>query len=207
MIGLVGAQRVGKTTLACKFAQEQRMHFVETRTSQVMAEMGLDPRITYPLDVRLQAQNRILDALEEQYVAATAEHRYWITDRTPIDTATYMLADVTRDMPIGMSDGICSYVQRCIDVANRHFAVLVLVQPGIAPVDEQGKALAIPAFQEHFNSLAFGLLMDERLLQRHYFIRRSFVSMPDRMASLFAAVAGSLESWKQTLAASEMVAH
>lgn len=183
------------------------MHFLETRTSSVMADMGLDPRLSYSLDVRLRAQNAILDALVAQYQAADRDHKMWITDRTPIDTAVYMLTDVQRDCLMRQSDEVEAYVQRCIDVANNHFSVLVLVQPGIKAVDAEGKALAIPAYQEHFNHTAFGMLMDNRLRQQHYFIPRQFISLAERRLSLFNAAGNALESWRRTLAASELVMH
>lgn len=209
MIGLVGAHRVGKTTLAREFAKEQRIAFLQTNTSAIFKAVGMDPKVDYPLSTRIALQHVILEGLVKQYEMAAQKARLWITDRTPLDTAAYMLADVTRENCAGegLSDTVVSYVEECIKVTNRFFGVLVLVQPGIEPVEEEGKAPAVPAYQEHFNHLAFGLLMDERLNQRHFFIKRHITDLEERKASLFNAVSASVDSWKQTLAASPLVAH
>ena len=211
MIGLVGANGVGKTTLARAFGAEQRIPVLETSTSAVYKAIGYRPDVDYPLEVRLAIQIVILDAITKQYEAISKKHDIWITDRTPIDLATYMLADVQRtgcaENP-SLNDGITRYVEQCFDLANRFFGVMVLVQPGIVTdVEREGKAPSHRAYQEHFNHLAFGLLMDQRMRGRHFFLKRENTDLKGRCTSLFNAVTASLQKHKELMAMVEPTQH
>jgi hypothetical protein len=210
MIGLVGANGVGKTTLAREFAIEQKIGFLETSTTAMLTAVGIDPAADYDLGTRYAAQVVVLTAMTRQYEAMSRKARVWITDRTPLDLAAYMLADVTRtncDDP-EMIQCVMDYVQNCFDVANRFFGLLVLLQPGIeVPLVREGKANSSPAFQEHFNALAFGLLMDERLRQQHFYIKRHCLALADRKASLFNAMTTSSAAHKQLMQSTMNVAH
>lgn len=192
-IGLTGAQRTGKTTLAQAFAKEQEILFVQTPTSDIFARLGKDPKIEYPIEERLAIQEAILLAFEKLYAKAGENSTVWISDRTPLDLAGYMLADVQRSTLAGNPEVammVNSYVQRCIEATNRWFATVILVQPGIALVEEVGKAPACPAFIEHFNTLQLGLLVDLRLKSKHFAIDRRYTELSDRLE----AVANSYNS-------------
>ena len=92
---LCGAHRTGKTTLAKAFSNYSGMPFVQTGASHVFADMGLDPKVDYPLEVRLDIQKRILESFEKQCSSVKTKH--FITDRTPIDFMAYMMADIQRE--------------------------------------------------------------------------------------------------------------
>jgi len=186
-LALVGAHRTGKSTLARAFAQRNDVPFVQTGATEVFKALGLDPKAEYPIAERISIQAAILSAFEAQWVDAMSRSTFFISDRSPIDLASYLLADVTRQTLAGqplVAEAVNHYVTRCIESANRFFATIVLVQPGIPLVEEEGKAPACPAYMEHLNALQLGLLTDVRLEARNYTIRRSCVDIDLRVQAL-----------------------
>lgn len=200
MIGLSGANGTGKSTLAQAFAQEQEIPFVATSASEVFKRLGLDPAANYPIEVRLMVQEAILTAFEAQYAAATKLSPLWIADRTPIDLASYLLADVQRgnlvDTP-ELAAHVNDYVARCLKAAARHFSIIMLVQPGIeVPMNREGKAPSCTAYMEHLNTIQLGLLCDERNSTRRFSLPRNIVSLEARMQALRRSVATAIETEK-----------
>ncbi|QFZ84545.1 AAA family ATPase [Variovorax paradoxus] len=186
-LALVGAHRTGKSTLARAFAQKHDIPFVQTGATEVFKALGLDPKAEYPIAERIAIQAAILSAFEAQWLDAMARSTFFISDRSPIDLASYLLADVTRQTLTGQPEvakAVNYYVKRCIESANRFFATIVLVQPGIALVEEEGKAPACPAYMEHLNALQLGLLTDSRLESRNYSIRRGYLDLDVRIQCL-----------------------
>lgn len=200
MIGLCGANGTGKSTLAQAFAQEQDIPFVATSASEVFRKLDLDPAADYPLDIRLAVQEAILSTFEAQYAAATKLSPLWIADRTPIDLASYMIADVQRRSLVEepeLAAKVNDYVARCLKSASRHFSVIMLVQPGIkVEMNREGKAPSCAAYMEHLNSIQLGLLCDERSSIRRYSLPRSIITPQGRMQALVRAVAGAIEAEK-----------
>lgn len=186
--GLAGAQRTGKSTLARAFSERTGIPFLETSASKVFAEMGLDPKVDYPFDVRLAIQNRILDAFSRQYREATAD-TVFVSDRTPIDLMAYTLADVQRNtLSPELSAELLQYLRRCIELTNKHFSVLVLVQPGIQLVEERGKAPANEGHMEHINAIARGLIGDERISAENFTIPRGITNLTRRVDAVVRAI-------------------
>lgn len=188
MIGLAGAHRTGKTTLARAYAKKRGLEFVETSASQVFRDMGLDPAAALDFSTRLRVQEEILARFDALY-ATHMRTDMAITDRTPLDMLAYTLADATGDV-VGDEDQarLERYVRKCFEVTNKRFGVLVVVQPGIALVAEEGKAALNNAYIEHLNSLILGLSVDERLKSAHFYIPRSTMDLGDRIGALDFAV-------------------
>lgn len=166
--------------------------------------LGKDPKVEYPIADRIAIQESILHAFERQYIDASKRHEVWIADRTPIDLASYMLADIQRSTLVGspaVAGMVTDYVKRCLETTNRCFATVVLVQPGIALVEEAGKAPCCPAFIEHINALQSGLLLDQRLMVSHYMIPRRIVDLRNRIDSVAQAVEHATNAVKVMCAA------
>lgn len=183
MIGLTGPQRVGKTTLAQAFADASGLPFLATTASGVFEMLDLDPKKEYPIEVRLMVQEVILQMFESQYEEMTRQSPVFITDRTPIDLASYALADVTRATFEGkplVAKAMNDYVQRCLKSASRFFTVVVHVQPGIPLIEAEGKAPACPAYMEHLNALQTGLMHSENNLVRSTEMPRRLTDLQDR---------------------------
>lgn len=209
-VALLGAHRTGKTTLARAFAQKHDIPFVQTGASEVFKALGLDPKAEYPIEQRIAIQAAILHAFEAQWLDACTRTTFFISDRSPLDLASYLISDVTRQTLAGqpeVAEAVVHYVARCIQSANRFFSTIVLVQPGIKPVEEEGKAPACPAYMEHLNSLQFGLMMDERLESRTYYIKRRFLGLEDRVTCVEKCLAAAMDSHQRRVSAGDLTFH
>lgn len=182
-VGLCGSHRTGKTTLARAYAERADMAFIETSTSALFKELGFDPKADYDFATRLYLQRKILEMMNKAYCNAD---RLFITDRTPLDALAYTLADVQR---ANVTDGalikeIAQYQRDCFEVLNRHFAVIMVVQPGIALKDEEGKAPINQAYIDHLNYLILGLTVSEAVKCRHFYMPRHILDLEDRLEAL-----------------------
>ena len=191
MIGLAGSHRTGKTTLAKKYAEFKNLNFVQTSSSAVFKELGFDPKMDYDIKLRIHIQNAILDAAEREYKKAG---NVFISDRTPIDMLAYTMADVQREnMDADSTAMFVDYMNRCFEVSNRHFSLIVIVQPGIPLIEEEGKAPANTAYMEHINSLVFGLTVDTRSTPASSYIKRSVIDLDKRVSSIDTVLRRSYE--------------
>jgi len=198
MIGLTGAQRTGKSTLAKAYAERAGIKFLQTDVVGTFARLGFDAKKDYPFDLRLHIQGEILKDCEALYERAGVN---WITDRTPICMLAYTLADVTRQsLTQELESELDAYAKACIDVCNRHFTTLIVLQPGIKAVDAPGKAPASPGFMEHMNALCLGLSVDERIKAYHYYIPRDMLSLTRRVEAVQYAVTRSQDRYKEVVA-------
>jgi SpoVK/Ycf46/Vps4 family AAA+-type ATPase len=176
-IGLCGSHRTGKTTLAEAISQKSGMPFVKTSTSEVFKEHGLDPSKSMDFQKRLWIQHKILDAAEKLWYA---EKRQFITDRTPLDMAAYTLADIQGATEVDFFE-LEKYLERCFKTTNELFKILVLIQPGIPLMHEEGKAALNEGYLEHLNYLILGLCNDNRVKSRFVFLNRNVTTMEDRI--------------------------
>lgn len=191
-VGLCGGHRTGKTTLARAFAEKRGIPFVETSVSAIWRELGYDPAVTYDFETRLTVQEEILKRVDTAYGKHAGLE--FITDRTPLDMAAYTLADAIGDrVPENCQERLAKYVNACFDVTNRRFGIVLLVQPGIKLVHEEGKAAVNAGYIEHLNSLILGLTVDERLTCQHFYIPRPVVDLERRLGALENCVDRSKE--------------
>jgi len=158
-IALVGAHRVGKTTLAQKLSDHLSdslgdgfMPFLKTNTSEIMMDAGYDPSKSFGMKDRLVIQNKILDHASSAWSKSCA----FVTDRSPVDYMAYTLAEATpscEDEHLALSD----YMQRCYELLNENFTALVIVPPGIPVVPEPGKGALNECYRTHLHALITGL--------------------------------------------------
>ena len=185
-IGLCGSHRTGKTTLAMALSGRLRVPFLKTGTSEVFRQSGLDPAMPMTFEKRMWIQDRVLDAAEAVWRGAEGG---FVTDRTPVDMMAYALADVRGDTPADFSR-MAGYLGRCFESANSFFDVLVVVQPGIELVYEEGKAALNLAYMEHLNYLMLGLAGDERLTARVVRLGRGAASVEERVKEVLEGLEG-----------------
>lgn len=177
IIGICGSHRTGKTTLAEAIAKETGLVFVKTSTSAVFEQHGLHPATPMDFKTRLWIQQRVNEAAVKIWQAETAP---FITDRTPIDFIVYTLADIQGKTEVDFAE-LEAYILQCFELTNKYFSKLIVLQPAIPLVYEQGKAALNRAYIEHLNSLVQGLCCDERLLCPSMVIRRNIISLEERV--------------------------
>lgn len=161
-IGLSGAHRTGKTTVAEHLAKANGFQFVKSSVSEIARSMRIDFSKPIPFKRRCEFQEVILETFQAAYDKVGAQ--MFVADRTPLDLAAYFLADVPTELAdVELSQYVRDYVGRCVAVTNKTFLTTVVVQPAIPYIAEPGKPLPNPAYQDKFAAILLGLTHDERL--------------------------------------------
>lgn len=158
MIGIAGSHRTGKTTLARTLAEASGLYFLESDVSGTMRRLRVDPKRDYPFEDRLYFQYQVLYDLERQYQNAPTPN--FITDRTPIDVYSYLLADVQRTtLDSVQEDDLLRFWSETCRITSQYLELVIVIQPGIELIDEEGKAPATTGYVEHINAVIIGLVM------------------------------------------------
>ena len=179
-LGLCGAHRTGKTTLAIAIATRLNIPFVRTTTSQVFEKLGLDPAKPMDFTTRLFVQNHVLDAAEQVWQDSSSP---FVSDRTPIDMIAYTLGDIQGKTEVDFEQ-LNDYCDRCFNSTNQFFQKLAIIQPGIPLVYEEGKAALNAAYIEHINILVIGLCADRRLKANVFCNHRDAITLDTRINSI-----------------------
>ena len=179
-LGLCGAHRTGKTTLAIAISSHLNIPFVRTTTSQVFAQLGLDPAEPMDFQTRLFVQNHVLDAAEQVWQESASP---FISDRTPIDMIAYTLGDIQGKTDVDFNL-LSQYIDRCFASTNQFFQNLAIIQPGISLVYEEGKAALNAAYIEHINVLVIGLCSDRRLKTNVFCNARDVINLKTRILNI-----------------------
>jgi hypothetical protein len=183
-LGLCGAHRTGKTTLAIALASDLNIPFVRTTTSQVFAELGLDPAETMDFKTRLFVQNHVLDAAEKVWQNSPSP---FVSDRTPIDMIAYTLGDIQGKTEVDF-DLLNQYIDRCYASTNQFFQNLAIIQSGIPLIYEQGKAALNPSYIEHINVLVIGLCQDSRIKANVFCNPREAIALDLRIRNILESI-------------------
>ena len=178
--GLCGSHRTGKTTLAALVAEIRGITLVKTTTSEVFAANNLDPAADMDFATRLWIQHKIV---AEALKVWQQEDSHFITDRTPIDMMAYTLGDIQGNTEVDFAE-LEKYLDYCFMVTNEVFSDLVVVQPAIPLVPEEGKARLNKAYIEHLNILILGLCSDERLHCPVHIIPRNVLDLDERVRQI-----------------------
>lgn len=179
-LGLCGAHRTGKTTLAIAISTDLNLPFVRTTTSQVFAQLGLDPAEPMDFQTRLFVQNHVLDAAEQVWQESASP---FISDRTPIDMIAYTLGDIQGKTDVDFNL-LSQYMDRCFASTNQFFQNLAIIQPGIPLVYAEGKAALNAAYIEHINVLVIGLCSDRRLKTNVFCNARNAIDLETRILNI-----------------------
>ncbi len=189
IFALVGAHRVGKTTLASAFADATGAKFLPMSLSAVQKEIGFDSsNQSYSFDERMKVQEYLIERMDEIYEKHYGEDV--IADRSPIDLIAYAMVHVGEHTTDEQSKRLERFIERCIEVAETHCVGCLLVQPGIQLVESETSAKCSKGFIEHLNSLCFGLINDERLINvPMYYMPRATLLLDERVNVVKNAVA------------------
>lgn len=183
MIGLTGAHRVGKTTLAKQFSASMGIPYVDMSFSNaILDKMGLTSlEQINSLDQRLDYQLRRMELTEK---ALTGWKEPIITDRTPLDVAAYTMADFGQLMSAKQMELAEELVSEAHRITNARFRVMLLVYPGIPYIAEPGKPTPNLAYQAHIHTLILGLLADTRNRVSYFYLDRDTTDPAVRAQSL-----------------------
>lgn len=179
-IGIFGAHRTGKTTLALALSDFTGRPFIKTGATNVFKSFGLNPSDKLDFSTRLQVQEAILEEFTTQWCSATEP---FVTDRTPIDLLMYTFADIVGDTDVVDFDRLIEYKMRCFDVVSECFEGMMLLQPAIDLVAEEGKAALNKGYLEHLNTLGLGLVTDDLMTSNCdvFVMDRSKVDLGERV--------------------------
>lgn len=153
-----GASSAGKSTLAREIAQRTTLPYFAFPTTELVAELGLSPVGEHDLETRLIIQTHLLDRFWE---LSQAHARPFITDRSPLDYAGYMLAECAmHNTSLELGQRVNDYVTRALEIADKSFlGIFVLGALPLYAVDPKRPPPNV-AYHRHFESLLIGLAAD-----------------------------------------------
>lgn len=188
-IGIMGAHRVGKSTLAELLSNETDYGFIQTNVSHVFEAMGLHPAEPMDFVRRIMVQNAILSHCEDMWAL---EKDPFFTDRTPLCMLAYTTADLTADVKLSDPEynAYMEYRKRCFDSTHRFFGQLLLIQPGIEIVDDSGKLTAAlnRSFIEQLNTIMVGLAHASECYTPVYVMPRKILDLEERKTNCIQAI-------------------
>lgn len=163
--GILGSHRTGKTTACQKLEKDYGYVFFKSDVSGTYEKHGKDPKQIDSLAERIDIQKHILKDYTSQLIDFIEPYRgkdvSIITDRTPLDLAMYTLSDAHQHSK-GSERALVDYVYDCLEITDRYFKRVALLQPGISLEDDTSKNTAKinPAYMFNLNMIAKGLLHD-----------------------------------------------
>lgn len=190
MIGLLGAHRTGKSTLMYEFVKKHPT--VKATTFNVGAlqkELGFNSnKQDYPFDVLMQIQEHLILRFEqhleglEKIDAVLRQESMYISDRTPLDLIGYTMIHANGNLSKVQSDWLIDYVDKCIQLTNKYYDKLILIQPGIRPVkDNDTSAEPILGFMEHLNAIYLSYMIDNRVTPQKLIMPRDLLDLQQRV--------------------------
>lgn len=197
-IGLSGAHRTGKTTVARAFAEANSCPLILSSATQVAKDMGIKVDIGMPMSERLAFQEEVLRRFTQVYEESSGGGLF-IADRTPLDFAAYLLTDWHPALPDGndYNDEIVDYVRRCMEVTERYFYLVSVIQPGIEYVTGDGKPAKNELYQELMNTTLIGLGSDLRVRNHFYLMPRQVTNNLERCAHLAQIYSRKIDSYQE----------
>jgi nicotinamide riboside kinase len=190
-IGLMGAHGTGKSTLATAIAGERSLTYIPSRAGEVFKRVALSLDRPLTAEERLSVQEAILDQHEADIRRAPA--RGWVTDRTPLDMAAYVLGDAAI-VEEGQQKRALDYVRRCVEATNRHFGFLMLVQPGIPYINDGSRPPPNMVVAERMNATLWGLAMQKEVNVACGFIYRETLDLERRKAAVLRVMDQQIET-------------
>ncbi len=176
-IGLSGAHRTGKSTLAKLFSDKYEIPYVETQVSKIITGLGYSANINYDMVTRVKIQKEVLRETVKLWESQTTQ---FITDRTPIDMVGYMIANATQgDMTDEFDGEFQEYITECKETTNKFFSNIIVIPPAIPIVETEGKANTTKTYIGHIAYVISGFVE----LHKYDMPKVSFDLMPSYVLS------------------------
>lgn len=152
MIGLAGAHRSGKSTLARLVAEKIGIEYLDMDVGQVFKDLGVDPKAMMPFEERLVIQEKILDHIGAKLSLRIGQR--FIADRTPYDVLMYTLADVQRGtLDDRLRVKVSAHMDRGYRIVAETLRGVLVLNPLYGLPDAPGKAQTCPIYTGHVNAI------------------------------------------------------
>ncbi|HGS5147632.1 TPA: AAA family ATPase [Vibrio parahaemolyticus] len=187
-IGIAGAHRTGKTTLAREVAELTGHHFVEGSATPSFLRYNCKPTDDLSLSKRIVIQQHILN----RWTAEMSNDS--VTDRTPLDFIAYLASEVNTSDYQSLSDigvGVIeAYIDKCMSRLSSLDAIFI-VPPAVEIVYDDSKGICDKLMVERIHALIVGYAeLSEH--PRVFLLDRGMTDLNDRVKY----VTGILESIK-----------
>ncbi|CAO3459581.1 hypothetical protein [Azospirillum argentinense] len=157
MIGINGAHRSGKSTLAKALSERLGLPYLDANVTPELLARGFDQVAPMSAERRLACQEMRLELFAAKIAAAP---RPCITDRSFLDIAAYSLAELTRmqeDPALG--GAVAEHVERCVHLTRLHFDHLIALRPLAGFEIADGHAPPNRGYQDHIQFLVDGMML------------------------------------------------
>lgn len=151
-----GTHGSGKTTLAKLIATKTGAQFLPSNAGEVHRQFGVTASENIPFNLRIEIQIAILNDWEEA-VAAGLEKGPVVTDRSPLDFAAYLLAEVPRDLDERLSASANHFIEHCMKRCIE-LSPILFCHPHEAILGPRGKDKA-PAGNKSYAQLVHFLML------------------------------------------------
>lgn len=190
-IGIVGAHRVGKTTLAENLSKTLDIPFVKTNVSKIFERFGVDPSRPIPFKERLNIQNEILADWEKRVFGLT----HFIVDRTPVDFAGYLMLEYNTSTAVNTNEmtllQALRYKTLCGLSHKDNIDMTIQVHPGIPVEKAEWKGNTDPMLIHSLDFLITGLAASpsfKRPDADFFSVPRNMIDLDKRAAFSFARI-------------------
>lgn len=162
IIGITGAHRVGKTSLAQAVCDRLNKNGIKAYfiSSQVHSILGDLSQHSCDFATRLEHQTRLLDHYNKLCREAMESDCITIFDRTPLCFLAYTLSDVPRVLSPDLDEQFHKYYDACLEDLTFFFNAVFLVRPDIPIVPCATSAAPSWSYQRVVNHIIAGLLFD-----------------------------------------------
>ena len=183
MIGLVGAHRTGKSYTVKCMTERSMIDELKISVSQWQKEGGWDSSDqTYPWEERKRIQEYLFEAFSKRlaiFSITRAVTTNLVSERTPLDLIGYAYLNAPADPTGADYEWLYKYASICIELTNKYYSDIVLLQPGIPYV----AASTSPGEEsmEILNAHYLSVFMDVRLTPDKLIIPREVTDIDDRL--------------------------
>lgn len=184
LIGLVGAHRVGKSTLCAQLKDELHLGEVPVSIAAWQAEENYN---SSKMDYEWRDRKNIQGALLSKFEYTLRRHKRvlrgqganMISERTPLDLIGYAVACAPSEPSAEEVAWLKDYTAACIQLTNTYYDKVFLVQPGI-PFVETDKS-PDEELVNQLNSVYLSLMVNPQLTVERHILDEDMTDLTDRV--------------------------
>ena len=200
LYGLTGASGTGKTTLAKAIANDLGIEYISASISESAKKHGFNSVSPMPIHVRLTMQRHLL---EDHTALIALSPRPAITDRTPLDMISYMLAEIGMHDHEEMTRQDCAdieqYVDDCIKVTSMLYDRIYI----LSQLDEYEEVDTRPvtnrAYQSHTQLIMMGTaLKAAESVKTTFIMNQDFETRREQVTDYIVARMNEIQELRQS---------